>query len=129
MTHKVNFGAPSLTGMGVNKLVADAFGDAKFPLRAVVTNHAPRLVVFPEVPGLSLRHCASATGAAKEVEISSLDQLQRLGSSIGQIAELNSYELFISVEEVAEVAAPVDASPVDAPPAVKTKKTPAPAAT
>ena len=127
MTHKVKLGAPSLTGVGVKKLLADEFGEAKFPLKVTMTNHAPRLVVFPEVKGLSLSHCASATGKAKEVEITSLDQLQRLGSSVEQIAELNGYELFLSVEEVeltpVEVAPP-ESEPAAPAPAGKAKKTP-----
>ena len=100
MTRKVKFGAPSLSGVGAHKLVADEFSKAKFPVKVKVTNHAPRMVVFPEVPGLELAHCASATGSSKDVEVTSLDQLQRMVSSAEQVAELNAYEPFLTIEEV-----------------------------
>ena len=49
--------------------------------------------------------CADEKGRQKEVEIESEDQFQRLASSVEQIAELNGYELALTIEEVA-VAAP-----------------------
>lgn len=100
MTKKVELGAPSITGKDANDLVAAAFAKAKYPLKVVVTNHAPRSVVFPEVPGLALAHCAKATGSIVTVEIASAGQFQRLASSVEQIAELNGYALFLTIEEV-----------------------------
>ena len=106
MTRKVELGAPSPGGKGANKQVADEFGKAKFPVKVKVINHAPRTVVFPEITGLVLAHCASATGGVKEVEIQSLDHLQRLASSTEQVAELNGYALFLTIEEVEAAPAP-----------------------
>lgn len=106
MTRKVELGAPSPSGKGANKQVADEFGKSKFPIKLLVKNHAPRNVVFPEASGLALLHCASATGDTKEVEITSLDQLQRLASSAEQIAALNAYEVFLTIEEVETAPAP-----------------------
>ena len=105
MTRKVDLGAPSLTGKDANDLVAKEFAKNKYPFKVAVLNHMPRNVVFPEVEGLHLSHCADEKGRQKEVEIGSEDQFQRLASSIEQIAELNGYELALTIEEVA-VAAP-----------------------
>lgn len=101
MTSKVELGAPSITGKDANDLVAVEFAKAKYPLKVVVTNHAPRSVVFPEVPGLFLMHCANPAGKVVTVDIASADQLQRLASSVEQIAELNGYAVFLTIEEVA----------------------------
>ena len=106
MTRKVELGAPSLSGKDANDLVAKEFAKVKYPLKVVVTNHMPRDVVFPEVEGLFLRHCANEPGRQLMVELASEDQFQRLASSIEQIAELNAYAVAISIEEV-EVAAAV----------------------
>jgi len=106
MTRKVELGAPSLTGKDANDLVAKEFADTKYPLKVVVTNHMPRDVVFPEVDGMFLRHCANEAGRQMTVEIASDEQFQRLASSVEQIAELNAYELALTIEEfVEEVAA------------------------
>lgn len=105
MTRKVDLGAPSLTGKDANDLVAKEFAKIKYPYKVAVTNHMPRNAVFPEVEGLHLRHCADEAGRQMEVSIESEDQFQRLASSIEQIAELNGYELALTIEEVA-VAAP-----------------------
>lgn len=104
MTRKVELGAPSLTGKDANELVATEFAKAKYPLKVVVTNHAPRAVVFPEVEGLILAHCASAGGSVVTVEVASADQFQRLASSVEQIAELNAYAVFLTIEEVEPVS-------------------------
>lgn len=104
MTRKVELGAPSLTGKDANDLVAKEFAKAKYPLKVVVTNHMPRDVVFPEVEGLFLRHCANAAESQLTVEIANEDQFHRLASSIEQIAELNSYELALSIEDFVEDA-------------------------
>ena len=117
MTRKVELGAPSPGGKGANKQVADEFGKAKFPVKVKVTNHAPRTVVFPEITGLVLAHCASATGGVKEVEIQSLDHLQRLASSTEQVAELNGYALFLTIEEVDAAPAPKASKAAPAAPA------------
>lgn len=100
MTIKVELGAPSLTGKDANDLVAKEFAKVKYPLKVVVTNHMPRDVVFPEVEGLFLTHCANEAGRSATVEIASAEQLQRLASSIEQIAELNGYAQAIAIEEV-----------------------------
>lgn len=108
MTIKVELGAPSLTGKDANTLVADAFAKAKYPLKVVIVNCMPRDVVFPEVDGLFLRHCANQAGCVATVEIKDHAQFQRLASSIEQIAELNAYALALTIEDFAveEVKAP-----------------------
>jgi len=98
MTRKVDLGAPSLTGKDANDLVAQAFADAIFPLKLVVTNHMPRDCVFPEV-GLHLKHCSNEEERGTTVEITSADQLQRFASSVEQIAELNGYPLALTIED------------------------------
>ena len=105
MTRKVDLGAPSLTGKDANDLVEKEFAKIKYPYKVVVTNHMPRNVVFPEVEGLQLSHCADEKGRQKEVEIGSEDQYKRLTSSIEQIADLIGYVLGLTIDEVA-VAAP-----------------------
>lgn len=101
---KVKLGAPSLTGKDCNDLVAEAFGEAKYPLTVQVQNHMPRDVVFPEVKGLFLRHVANKKESKAAVVIDSHDLFQRLASSVEQVAELNGYEhaLTVSGEGAAE---------------------------
>lgn len=104
MTRLVELGAPSLTGKDANTLVATEFAKSKYPLKVVVTNHMPRDVVFPEVAGLFLRHCAAPQGRSTTVEIKGAAQFQRLASSVEQIAELNKYALALTIEEFEAVA-------------------------
>lgn len=99
MTKIVKLGAPSLTGKDANQLVAEAFAGAKYPLAITVKNHMPRDVVFPEVPGLFLKHVAHATGNTKTVKVASHDLFQRVASSIEQIAELNRYALAVTISD------------------------------
>ena len=87
----VELGAASLTGKDANELIANAFADASYPLRLHVSNHMPRDVVFPEVDGLFLRHVANHAESQKSVTISSYDLLQRVTTSVAQVAELNGY--------------------------------------
>ena len=105
MTRKVEIGAPSLTGKDANELVAKEFTKAKYPLKLTATNLMPRDVAFPEVEGLFLRHAGNETERAKEITLENEGQLQRLTSSVSQIAELNGYERAFALEDVA--AAPV----------------------
>lgn len=103
MTRKIELGAPSMTGKDTAALLQEMFAEAKFPLKVLVTNHMPRDVVFPEVAGLLLSHVASATGTERKVVISDFDLMQRLVSSIEQVAELNGYESAITISEVLNV--------------------------
>jgi len=103
MTRKIELGAPSIIGKDTAALLLETFAEAKFPLKVLVTNHMPRDVVFPEVAGLLLSHVASATGTERKVVISDFDLLQRLVSSVEQVAELNGYEAAITVSEVEDV--------------------------
>ena len=106
MSRSTDIGAPSLTGKGANELIASAFAGAVFPLQLRAKNHMPHDVVFPEVggDGLFLRHVASANGSEAVVAISSIDVLQRLGSSVEQIAELNRYPVAMSLSEALDDA-------------------------
>ena len=99
MTKIVKLGAPSLTGKDANQLVAEAFADAKYPLTITVKNHMPRDVVFPEVPGLFLKHVANEKESVKTVKVASHDLFQRVASSIEQIAELNRYKLAVTISD------------------------------
>lgn len=99
MSRIVKLGAPSLTGKDANDLVAEVFGDAEYPLTVTVKNHMPTNVVFPEVPGLFLRHVANAEESQKTVVIESHDLFQRLASSIEQVASLNRYALALTISD------------------------------
>jgi len=96
-TRTVQLGDPSQAEKGANQQVADVFAEATYPLQVFVKNHMPREVVFPEVPGLHLRHVSHAADSKKSVTIASYDLFQRLASSIAQIAELNRYKLAITI--------------------------------
>lgn len=97
---KIDLGAPSLSGKDANDAVEQAFGKLAFPCDFLVKNLMPRDVVFPEVDGLFLKHCADLSGGQKQVTILSYELLQRLASSIEQIAELNGYAQALSLEIV-----------------------------
>lgn len=86
---KLVLGAPSLTGKDANDLVAAVFKGAAFPLMLVVTNLVARSLSFPEIAGLHLKPCTHGDEATVTVEIPNYDALQRLASSIEQVAELN----------------------------------------
>lgn len=111
---KVQLGAPSLTGKDCNDLVAETFADAKYPLNVLVQNHMPRDVVFPEAKGLFLRHVANPKESKASVVIDSHDLFQRLASSIEQVAELNGYELALTISESAAVADPAKTAATNA---------------
>lgn len=101
MTRKIRLGAPSLTGKDANDLVAEAFADAKYPLKLEVTNLMPRNVTFPELGNLFLRNVASGKPDMKAVvTVPNHDALQRFASSVEQIAELNQYAQALILEEV-----------------------------
>lgn len=127
MTSKVQLGAPSLTGKDANDVVAEAFADATYPGKFEIVNLMPRNVTFPEVGGLFLRNVASRKPDVKAVvTIVDHDQLQRLASSVEQIAELNKYAVALTIESLeAPKAAPVVAEPPAAPvaPAADAPKT------
>lgn len=97
---KIDLGAPSLSGKDANDAVEQAFGKLAFPCDFLVKNLMPRDVVFPEVDGLFLKHCADLSGGQKQVTILSYELLQRLASSIEQIAELNGYAQALSLEHL-----------------------------
>lgn len=108
MTKTIQLGAPSLTGKDANDLIASNFADANFPLDVLITNHMPRDVVFPDVNGLFLRHCANKEGSSAVVTIAEAGQLQRLASGVEQVAELNKYAIAITVSTDVTGADPVD---------------------
>ena len=103
---KVQLGAPSLTGKDCNDLVAETFADAEYPLNVLVQNHMPRDVVFPEAKGLFLRHVANPKESKASVVIDSHDLFQRLASSVEQVAELNGYELALTISEAVAASGP-----------------------
>jgi hypothetical protein len=110
--NKLILGAPSLTGKDANDLVATAFKDAAFPLLLVVTNLAAYSLSFPEISGLYMKPCTHGDEATVVVTVPNYDALQRLASSIEQIAELNHSEAMLEMgvfdaEEAAIEAAEV----------------------
>ena len=101
MNRTVCLGIPAADA-STKLLVAEAFASATFPLKVVVKNLMPHDVVFPEVPGLFLRHVASGgDDVEKQVVIRSLDLLQRLASSVEQVAVLNGHKRAMTITEVA----------------------------
>jgi hypothetical protein len=97
---KLKLGAPSLTGKDANDLVAKAFADAAFPLTLTFVNKVPFALSFPEVSGLFLKPSNHDGGYTVTAQIKDYDALQRLASSIEQIAELNKRELLVEVFDV-----------------------------
>ncbi len=130
MTRKMELGAPSLTGKDTNELAAREFDGAVFPLAVTITNHMPRDIALPEVDGLFLRHCAGREGVCKSVVLKSAEQLQRLASSVGQIAELNGYARALTIETAGEIKKPVASAtpavsePPESPPPIPAPKKP-----
>lgn len=113
MTRKVQLGAPSLTGKDANDVVAEAFADATYPGKFEIVNLMPRNVTFPEVGGLFLRNVASRKPDVKAVvTVLDHDQLQRLASSVEQIAELNKYAVALTIESLDAPKAAAPAAPV-----------------
>lgn len=106
---KLTLGAPSLTGKDANDLVAAAFKAADFPLQMVFTNLAAHALSFPEIGGLHLKPCTHGDEATVVATVPNYDALQRLTSSIEQIAELNHNEAMLEMvvfdAEAAEKAA------------------------
>lgn len=94
---KIVLGAPSLSGKDANELVAVAFKGAVFPLDVTVTNLIGHSLSFPEVSGLFIT-ASYEVKPSVVVEIKDNDALQRLASSIEQIAELNDHEAMLAIE-------------------------------
>jgi hypothetical protein len=96
---KIIIGAPSLTGGSANEVGAE-FNDLIFPIDIKFTNLVARGLTFPEVNGLALESCAHSEAGTVTVEVDSLDALNRLVSSIEQVAELNGYAELLAIEPV-----------------------------
>ncbi|MCK9394220.1 MAG: hypothetical protein M0Q44_01350 [Methylobacter sp.] len=94
---KLILGAPSLTGKDANDLVAAAYKDAAFPMQLKVTNLVARPLSFPEIAGLHLKPCTHGDEATVVVTVPNYDALQRLASSIEQVAELNHSEAMLEM--------------------------------
>jgi len=94
---KVILGAPSLSGKDANVLVEAAFKDADFPMQLEVSNLIGHSLCFPEINDLFLSPCYGDR-AILVVEIDAYATLQRLASSIEQIAELNQHEAMVSIQ-------------------------------
>ncbi len=97
---KITLGAPSLSGVGASELVSAEFKDAVFPLKIKVESLVSNSLVFPEVKGLFL----SGASASVVVKIQDADELQRLVSSIEQVAEANQFEAILTIESLADVS-------------------------
>ena len=104
----LKLGAPSLTGKDANDLVAVAFKDAAFLLKLKFTNLAAHSVSFPEVSGLHLKPFTHGDESVAVVTLQNYDALQRLTSSIEQIAELNHNEEMLEISTVEDEAVVVD---------------------
>lgn len=98
MKNKIFLGAPSSTGKGAKELIAATFAHLAFPLAVTFENRAAHAVSLPEV-GLTLQACTH-DGKIKTVVIKDFDALQRLGSSIEQIAFLHGHKVpMISLQD------------------------------
>lgn len=71
------------------------FADAAFPRSIRLTNHLPRTLSFPEADAYML-----PLGGKAEAVINSFSALQRLVSSIEQIALLNQQEAAVTLDDV-----------------------------
>lgn len=94
---KLILGAPSLTGKDANDLVAVAFKGAAFPLQLEFGNLVAHPLSFPEINGLYLKPCTHGGGSTVVVTVDNYDALQRLASSIEQVAELNHHGAMLSM--------------------------------
>lgn len=103
MARKIELGSPSFLKVAIVALIEGAFANARFPIKAVITNNMPRDISLPDI-GVFLRHVCNPDGEnRREVELQNIDQLQRLASNIGQISMLNDYQYAaMTVEEVAD---------------------------
>ena len=101
MGRKIQLGSPSFVKASLGKCVKEVFGDAEYPIRAVILNHMPRDITLPEL-GLFLKHVGNSKDEDKRTTvIGDLDRLLRLESNISQIAFLNGYDFAaLTVEEL-----------------------------
>ena len=102
MPKALKLGAPSLTGKDANALVSEHFKDAAYPLKLKFTNLIGMALSFPEVSGLFMKPIGHDGEESVVVTISGEPALQRLASSIEQIAELNGKEELLEVEVYVE---------------------------
>lgn len=102
----LTIGAPSLTGEDVHAKVKELFEAAKYPLTVTFTNSMPCAACFPEVDGLYLKHVAATDGQSRALAVPDYDTLQRVSSSIAQIAELNHYNPAMTLAATVEDPAP-----------------------
>lgn len=102
MARKIELGSPSFMKVALASLVG-TFANATYPVKVVITNNMPRDISLPDI-GLFLRHVCNPNGEnRREIEIQSVDQMQRLASNIGQISLLNDYQYAaMTVEEAVD---------------------------
>lgn len=91
MKRKVLLGAPSSTGKGANEIIAEAFSNSAFPLEVTFENKVAHALVIPEA-GLHLKSCTDPD-RTQTATIKDLDALQRLGSTVEQIAFLHNHKV------------------------------------
>lgn len=82
-----------------NITVNKAFETALFPLKMKFTNLMPRKLVLPEIEGLIL-DMAGTNKSSMIVTVSDYGTLQRLTSSIQQLAELSKLKNAIEIESI-----------------------------
>lgn len=75
-----------------------------FPRRMRFTNHLPRDICLPEIKGLFLKHSGDSNGASTVIEVQNLSDLQRVVSSVVQIAALNHAKKAMTIEDIDEPA-------------------------
>jgi len=95
---KIVLGAPSLTGKDANDLVSVAFAGAEFPMQLQATNLVAHPLSFPEISGFHLAPCTHGDEATTVVTVPTYAALQRLASSIEQIAELSQHEALLEMK-------------------------------
>ena len=109
----LKLGAPSLTGKDANELVKEAFAWVEsWPAKFVFTNLVLMPLTFPEVSGLHLKPIGHDGEETVVASIRDYAALQRLASSIEQIAELNQkaelVEVGLYVDPEAELVVELD---------------------
>ncbi|MEY3759834.1 MAG: hypothetical protein RIR39_1325 [Pseudomonadota bacterium] len=91
----LSFGAPSITGINANDLVAQSFVANSFPLDVTIKNQAEYNLVFPN--HCHLKPVYDETGNSAVIKFDSLDALHRFASDAETLAELNKRELLVTI--------------------------------
>lgn len=107
MRLNLRIGAPSLDGKGDRRAIDAALEGVEFPCTLRVTNHMPRAAIFPE-SGVELASAYASPGNTADMSFASAPILKRLLRTASQVAELNGFELALTVEAVPSADDPLE---------------------